>query len=297
MIRIHKDFDAPPQGLATDACNAQKQKALAEKATHDFSSYHYRDSTITVLRGIYKRKCGYCETPESAGAALRVDHYRPKARVKNVPGHEGYYWLAYEWSNLVLSCEKCNGKKLDQFPLEDEAARVSQPVIGNNNLPLADYCRVDGPVLRSERPLLLNPELDSPDDHLVFLPDGTIGAKTPEGETSIKVCYLYRDELTISRKKMTDNVLEKLKKHLLRFLSKEIDEDTYRYAVYNVYEEAMIGRQAVEPYSRVVTALFENFDEFIVTRFPQHQQQYIRQTFNLYQEGRLWPSHHEPNRS
>lgn len=289
MIRVHKDFDNPPPGLATDACNTQKRKALAERAGHEFSSYHYRNSTIAALEEIYKRKCGYCETPGSAGAALRADHYRPKARVKGVPGHEGYYWLGYEWSNLVLSCEKCNGRKLDQFPLEDEATRVMQPVIGADNLPLAGYCRADGHALRNERPLLLNPELDSPDDHLAFLPNGSVMYKTPEGEKSIEVYHLKRDELVISRKKMTDTVLEKLKKHLLRYLSREIDEDTYRYAMYDVYEEAASSRQVDKPYSRVATALFEDFDGFIATHFPQHQQPYIRQTFDLYQQGRLWP--------
>lgn len=289
MIRVHKDFDAVPPGLTTNACNAHRHNALAEKAGHNFSGYHYRDSTIEALREIYGYKCGYCETSESAGASLRVDHYRPKARVKDVPGHGGYYWLGYEWSNLILSCEKCNGRKLDQFPLLDETARVVQPLLGADGLPAVDYCRADRVVLLNERPLILNPELDWPDDHLTFLPDGTVQAKTVEGEKSIEVHHLERDELIINRKKMTDDVVEKLKKHSLRFFKREIDKETYRYAMYDVYEDAMMSQRAHKPYSRVAKALFDDFDAFVVRQFPEHQQKYISQTFDLYQQGKLWP--------
>lgn len=289
MIRVYKDFDDPPTGLVSESCQAQQQKALTEKAKHNFSGYHYRDSTIETLRKLYKYKCGYCETHESAGASLRVDHYRPKGRVLDVPLHDGYYWLAYEWSNLVLSCEKCNRRKWDHFPIQDEAGRVSNPVIGINGLPYQECCRADREVLRNEHSLLLNPELDDPDDHLIFLPNGTVQAKTNNGTKSIELYFLERDELIKNRKNMTDDVLEKLKKHLLKYLKREIDEETYRYAMQDVYEEAATNRQADKAYSRVANALFDDFETFVVAQFPIGQQAYIRQSFQLYQQGRLWP--------
>ncbi|GAB3791854.1 hypothetical protein GCM10028819_00990 [Spirosoma humi] len=289
MIRVQKDFDNPPTGLVSDSCQAQRQKALAEKATHNFSSYHYRDSTIETLRKIYKYKCGYCETHESAGASLRVDHFRPKAGVKDVPNHEGYYWLAYEWSNLILSCEKCNGRKLHSFPLQNEANRVSKPDLDSKGFPTNDCCRADKSILLAEHPLLLNPELDDPDKHLIFRPNGTVDSKTERGKKSIELYFLERDELIKNRKNMTDDIIEKLKKHLLKYLKREIDEETYRYAMQNVYEEAALNRQADKPYSRVTNALFDDFDTFVVSRFPAGQQAYIRQSFQLYLQGRLWP--------
>ncbi|AUD05715.1 HNH endonuclease [Spirosoma pollinicola] len=289
MIRVQKDFDAPPTGLVSESCQAQQQKALTEKATHNFSGYYYRDSTIKTLRRIYSHKCGYCETHESAGASLRVDHYRPKAGVKDVPGHEGYYWLAYEWSNLVLSCEKCNGRKLHNFPLQDEANRVSVPTLTNNGLPISDCCRADKTILLAEHPLLLNPELDNPDEHLIFRPNGTIDAKTERGKKSIELYFLERDELITNRKNMTDDVVEDLKKHLLNFLSREINEQTYRYVTQGVYERAALNRQTDKAYSRVANALFDDFETFVVSQFPSGQQAYIRQSFQLYQQGKLWP--------
>lgn len=289
MIRVHKDFEAPPPGLATDACNAQRLRAIAEKAAHKFSSYHYRDSIIETLRGIYKYKCGYCETPESAGASLRVDHFRPKGRVIELPNHGGYYWLGYEWSNLILSCEKCNGKKLDHFPIGDEAIRVLQPAIGSDGLPVSDCCRADKSLFLNEGALLMNPEIDDPDLHLLFLPDGDVKAKTVRGTASIKFYDLRRSPLLEDRKNMTDDIIEKLKKHLLRFLHREIDEDTYRYVMQDVYDEAVKNQQPDKAYSRVANALFDDFEAFVVVQFPPHQQPYIRQTFDLYQKGTLWP--------
>lgn len=289
MIRVHKDFDDPPQGLVSEPCQAQKQKALTEQANHNFSSYYYRDGTIKELRKIYNYKCGYCETHESAGASLRVDHYRPKGRVVDAPNHNGYYWLAYEWSNLVLSCEKCNRKKWDHFPLEDETNRILEPILDVHGLPTSDCCRTDKILLLSERPSLVNPELDDPDKHLVFLPNGTVQAKTKNGTKSIDLYFLTRDELIANRKNMTDDVVEDLKKHLLKYLSHKISEETYRYAMQDVYEEASMNRQADKAYSRVANALFDDFETFVVSQFPAGQQAYIRQTFQLYQQGRLWP--------
>ena len=289
MIRVYKDFDNPPAGLVSSSCQAQRQKALTEKAKHEFSGYHYRDSTIETLRKIYKYKCGYCETHESAGASLRVDHYRPKAGVKDVPDNNGYYWLAYEWSNLVLSCEKCNGRKLHNFPLQQEDDRVTEPPLGVNGIPTIDSCRADRAILLAERPLLLNPELDNPDEHLMFLPNGTIEAKTEKGVKSIELYFLERDQLITDRKRMTDDVVEKLKKHLLKYLKREINEETYRYSIQDVYEEAALDRQADKAYSRVANALFDDFEMFVVKQFPTSQQPYIRQSFELYQKGKLWP--------
>ncbi len=290
MISVHKDFNDPPAGLVSEPCQEQQQKALAEGAKHNFSGYHYRDSTIEALRKIYKYKCGYCETHESAGASLRVDHYRPKARVKHSPDHGGYYWLGYEWSNLILSCEKCNRRKSDHFPIQNEANRISTPAFGIDGFPTKECCRADRKILLDESPLLLNPELDDPDTHLIFLPNGTVTFKTAAGEKSIELYFLGRDELIKNRKNMTDDILEKLKKHLLKYLKLEIDEETYRYAMQDVYEEATLNRQADKVYSRVANALFDDFDNFVVTQFPDGQQDYIRQSFQLYQQGKLWPS-------
>lgn len=85
-------------------------------------------------------KCWYCEA-KSTRAPLDVDHFRPKLGITvdgvKLVGHEGYYWLAYEWWNFRLSCQRCNRPekqedgvlhgKANEFPIQDEAARCKLP--------------------------------------------------------------------------------------------------------------------------------------------------------------------------
>lgn len=85
-------------------------------------------------------KCWYCEA-KSTRAPFDVDHFRPKLAITidgiKLAGHTGYYWLAYEWSNFRLACQRCNRPEKDEievshgkaneFPIQDEANRCQAP--------------------------------------------------------------------------------------------------------------------------------------------------------------------------
>lgn len=82
-------------------------------------------------------KCWYVEC-KNLGTDDDIDHFRPKSGVKEDPTHPGYYWLAFEWTNLRLSCHRANrlrtntgtgetGGKADHFPLIDPATRAMGP--------------------------------------------------------------------------------------------------------------------------------------------------------------------------
>src|SRR5579872_571430 len=85
----------------------------------------YRDSYDTPdgkrsrvedqLAKSYSYKCAYCERICKAD----IEHYRPKKAVDEEAQHPGYYWLCYEWSNLLPSCITCNreGSKHNHFPV------------------------------------------------------------------------------------------------------------------------------------------------------------------------------------
>lgn len=156
-----------------------------------------------ALEELFHRKCAYCESPLDE-LGFDVEHYRPKGRVKEAPSHPGYYWLAYEWSNLFPSCRACNRKlkdhpsytdahlgtaagKLDQFPVKQPAARVTSP---------ADD-------LNAEEPLLLNPCVDNPEDYLAYGLIGSIVAVRGDerAAASIEVFHLGRKRLRDRRKK------------------------------------------------------------------------------------------------
>lgn len=85
-------------------------------------------------------KCWYVEC-KNPGTDDDIDHFRPKLGVKEDLTHPGYYWLAFDWTNLRLSCHRANrprvnpegegtGGKGGHFPLVDPAQRAFLPVDG-----------------------------------------------------------------------------------------------------------------------------------------------------------------------
>ena len=62
-------------------------------------------------------KCCYCETEiPPCGAGQEIEHFWPKSdypRKRNL------------WTNLLLACSRCNHKKLDSFPIDDDG----QPLV------------------------------------------------------------------------------------------------------------------------------------------------------------------------
>jgi hypothetical protein len=149
-------------------------------------------------------KCAYCELKILPGQRRGdVEHFRPKGRVMDGDGkhvfsaadkHPGYFWLAYHWQNLLPSCLACNrpgedpqgfaSGKWDRFPVED-----------------GYWAKTWRDVVR-ERPVLLNPWKDDPNEHLVFDdPTGIIGFKTERGRVTIDILGLNRDGLPEARRK------------------------------------------------------------------------------------------------
>lgn len=185
-------------------------RAIQEGARHQVLRLYADDAVKAALEELFSDKCAYCETKVTAGSDWDVEHFRPKGRVAEREDHPGYYWLAYEWTNLYLGCTHCNQArrdrpvwadpttgpaegKVDQFPMEDESARAMSP---------EDR-------LGDERPLLLDPCRDSPEDHLQFGIDGSVVAVqgSPTGEASIRVFHLGRRRLKKRRREKVEEVV------------------------------------------------------------------------------------------
>lgn len=188
----------------------ERQEALkfytaAVKIKKEFPFKVYKQPYVKeAIEKIFHKKCAYCETLYIVVQPVDVEHFRPKGAV--VVGKQkkpGYYWLASEWTNLLPSCIRCNrsntylmpnnkketmGKK-NFFPLEDEAKRATKP--GEE---------------RHEKPLLLNPFIDDPAEHLEFTDDGVVrpardrsGQPSNKGDVSIKIYGLWRPDLVERR--------------------------------------------------------------------------------------------------
>jgi len=146
----------------------------------------YGHSTVRdALEDSHHGKCAFCEVKiPKPYAPAHVEHWRPKGSVMQVKGEKatkpGYYWLAYEWDNLLLACLFCNSSnKGVQFPLEDPTARAL-----NHHFPLA-----------AEAPLLLKPDVDDPSQHIEFIEEIPRGISA-QGKATIKALGLDRLEHT-----------------------------------------------------------------------------------------------------
>jgi hypothetical protein len=144
-------------------------------------------------------KCCYCEVIIRLPDHLHVEHYRPARGVKKSKGdnellYPGYYWLAYDWNNLLLSCGECNSHyKKNLFPLDDESKRMRSH---------HDAAKID-----EESPVLVNPSLEDPRKHIVF-DNETPLSKTERGRLTIEILGLRSSQLFERRKAHLDKLRE-----------------------------------------------------------------------------------------
>lgn len=127
-----------------------------------------------ALSQLFHRKCAYCE---SRVEVPHIEHFRPKQGAMDLHGERSdqhYYWLAYEWTNLLLTCQDCSRTKGARFPIEGKRAPVGAM----------------GLELMEEGPLLLDPCVDDPEEHLLYLSSGEVVSETKRGQVTIEVLGL-----------------------------------------------------------------------------------------------------------
>ena len=192
MIRIDRHLPAPAALAAGAAAVAAMHAEVTarpdtagskqEPFVFDSAVYGHKD-VKDALKVVQHGKCAYCEGDFLAFCYGDIEHFRPKGFSQQGKGqprfYPGYYWLAYEWHNLVLSCELCNrARKRNSFPLADPARRARTP-----------------DQLAQEEPLLIDPTgAEDPRDHIRFR--GNIPEPVTElGRRSIELYDLRRSEL------------------------------------------------------------------------------------------------------
>jgi hypothetical protein len=184
---------------------------------------------VVVDERLYKRampwllrannyKCAYCEAEICATQPGDVEHYRPKNRIKELDGkivkillnngssidHPGYWWLSYDWLNLLPACIDCNRMRYhEESDVRTPAGKADFfPISGKRAVLYTDE-------LPDEHALLLNPaDPDfSAEAHFEFLANGKVEPKTPEAQTSCTVLGLnIRERLVAQRAAAYANV-------------------------------------------------------------------------------------------
>lgn len=212
MIHVRRDPRGPavlsdPRGIAARERKKVEEFYADEKnrfAPFAFSAYR-ADEVKEALERMFHGKCAYCEARYAGTQPMDVEHWRPKGKV--VDGgteYGGYYWLASEWTNLLPSCVDCNRQRTQtiapdgvkrsvgkamSFPLEEGSPRATRR----------------GETER-EKPLLLDPCNDRPEEYLEFVADGVVrprgGTARAKARASIDTYALNRSGLVEERRRL-----------------------------------------------------------------------------------------------
>lgn len=190
----------------TDSKNYAKEVKLTKK-TFSFSVYK-NPELVAALEDIFGTKCAYCESCFAHVTPKDIEHFRPKSEINTGAGtlRPGYFWLACEWDNLLVSCPDCNRSRNHEVPGQAKKAKLGK----ETQFPLADEARrvrSQGPhVSEDDVRLLLNPCIDQPEEHLTFDEQGLIRARadahgnpSQKGAVSITVYALQRKALVEER--------------------------------------------------------------------------------------------------
>ncbi len=192
MIFVDRTRVLIPSSL-NDITAEEKRKQVAEffkipeierkQKKFDFSLKFADPEVRESLRMLFYDKCAYCEMPisfEIGGAYL--DRFRPYSNAIGQTGEvdpDHYWWLAFEWENMFSCCAQCNRAKGSRFPIAGGRATPN----------------TYSDMLEDEHPLLLNPCVDFPSEHLIFSKDGLVSGRTMKGKITIEIFALNRPEL------------------------------------------------------------------------------------------------------
>lgn len=212
MIQITYEEPQSPQWVdwcqrtkdATTQLISRASADLGLKMGKEVSQDLYKERSDEMF-GPFHGKCAYCESYIKSTQDGDVEHFRPKGAVHdadnkviktrdssgNEQPHRGYYWLAYDWRNLLPSCILCN-----------QLRRSNGQAFGKGNRFPVRKTHAAGPAddLLTEEPLLLHPVLDDPAAHLTLDPTkGILGGLTDRGKTTIQILGLNREGLISER--------------------------------------------------------------------------------------------------
>ena len=163
-----------------------------------------KQEVVEALGNLYQWKCAFCE---SKRFIPQIEHFRPTRSVTgNNPSNMGYFWLCYEWTNLLPVCSECNKEKLNSFPILTNPRVVSPKFLLSGDLDTNANIYTERPLI-NEDPELLHPEYD---DHVQtcfsFDSKGKIKGIDPQGrgKKTIEEIGLDNKDLNFFRQKEID---------------------------------------------------------------------------------------------
>lgn len=202
------------------------------KTDFKIKSSIYGDITVKdALLKLQANTCCYCESKFRDNSFGDIEHYRPKSEYKQSGDDNvhkpAYFWLAYDWNNLLVSCEVCNRVyKKTYFPLKN-------PEVRDDSIKSLDT--------QNEKPLILNPyETEHPEEHLGFY-KGIEYPISDEGYATWLYCGLFRQELEEERGELYQHFKD-LEYFVKKALSKEDREKALNILKTRLKESIESGR-------------------------------------------------------
>jgi hypothetical protein len=192
--------------IAGEDVLAARKKAIAEGLGKTARQKVWAD-LANNLAALTNGKCWYSESVNPA-SDKNVDHFRPKNRVFEDPGHEGYWWMAFDWRNYRYASQWCNQRRVDDENETSGGKRDHFPLQANSF-----RARQEGDDIDREVVVLLDP-ID-PDDWrlLTFRPDGHPVPAKEKGSfeyeraaVSIEIYHLYCREMVEGRRLLAGRV-------------------------------------------------------------------------------------------
>ncbi|PFD04500.1 AAA family ATPase [Bacillus cereus] len=135
----------------------------------------------------FNNKCAYCES--KIDSIAQINNYRPIGGARNSDGEvskEHYWWLKFEWDNLLPTCPECNANKSNRFPVLSD--RVNVGVFEHKEL-------------ERESPALLHPYYDNPEEYFLYNEGGYIYSDIHRARITIEILNLNRINLVNQRRK------------------------------------------------------------------------------------------------
>jgi hypothetical protein len=280
-----KQSNNAPDRLSVPGALRQITRAITNSDGDIYNaSYYPHEDVVNLLKAfsIHKMqlqpgdlaKCNYCESKIEHAATLQVEHYRPKAKVDSGENDHvelpGYYWLGLEWTNLLLACPKCNGKdaKGNKFPIRGTRAQVHNTVqmIDAALTLVRENCYANADPLQQELPILLNPEIDHPEDFLTFDILGNMSNHGPDaerGEVSKDIYRLNRDELVICRQKVWNDFKNEINLDIGGHQGAYFDEQGLRYRFRIIADRLVKRKLPTEEYTLWGRYINENLPDFL----------------------------------
>lgn len=309
MRKVSKPLDSKPDILdfskTPSTLEVLKQiidnKRVEDKHGEIFRGTYKDEQGITQskvrdeLNKFYHKKCAYCESFESSA---QIEHYRPKNKVIGTGKNNGYYWLCFEWTNLVPACFDCNKVgtgKGNRFPIISAASQRQFVVPFNDDLSLRleDFI-YNSVYLSVEKPFLLHPEYDEPKHFFKFEWKqnqsylNLIGTdKENRGEKTIKICDLNRENLGNNRgQRLYDVIITPILANLGLFLNLQktlIEFERDLFEIFKILKKRAKNEQL--EFSLMWWFVFEsieNFEQIIGATLPEGTQRNV--VINLFKQ-------------